>query len=100
MDTKKDAIVKSISAGGHHTLFLTDKGHVFACGSSNHGQLGLKSKKNRFVPTLVFSLTNKLISKIAAGWRHSIVLTDSHDVYTTGLNQFGQLYHKINFLED
>ena len=29
----------SLIAGGAHTLFLTDAGHVYSAGSSNHGQV-------------------------------------------------------------
>ena len=75
VDPKSDINVVQISAGGHHTLFLSDAGHVYACGCANHGQLGLRSSKNRLVPALVYNLTNKFVTKIAAGWRHSLVLT-------------------------
>lgn len=55
----RDVIVKKISAGGHHTMFLSDEGFVYTCGSANDGQLGLKTKKNVRKPSLVYSLTNK-----------------------------------------
>ena len=33
------------------------------------------------------------MTKIAAGWNHTVVLTSSNDIYTTGLGQNGQLGH-------
>lgn len=31
---------------------------------------------------------------MAAGWHHSVALTKEHNVYTTGLGQYGQLGHE------
>lgn len=56
----RDSIkIVSVSAGGHHSVFLSDQGHVYTCGSGNNGQLGLKSTSNKFEPVLVYNLTNK-----------------------------------------
>lgn len=35
-----------------------------------------------------------MVTKIAAGWHHSVALTKEFNVYTTGLGQFGQLGHE------
>lgn len=59
LDPRQNVLVKSVSAGGHHTLFLSEDGYVFSCGSGSNGQLGHKSTKNQYVPKLVYSLTNK-----------------------------------------
>lgn len=58
---QEDINIVEISAGGHHTLMLSDKGHVYACGSGQYGQLGLGPKltSNVMQPTQVFCLTNK-----------------------------------------
>ena len=32
--------IKDVSAGGKHSLFLTEHGEVFSCGSNQEGQLG------------------------------------------------------------
>lgn len=49
----------AVSGGGHHSVFLTESGLVFACGNGNNGQLGLKTTTNRSEPTLVLGLSNK-----------------------------------------
>ena len=59
LSLKKDVRIVAISAGGHHTIFLSDKGLVYTCGSGNNGQLGLKSTSNKAEPKLVYSLSNK-----------------------------------------
>ena len=80
-----------IKCGGEHTLFLSDIGRVYACGHGYFGQLGLGNNKNVKTPILVHSLTNKNIIEIAAGWSHSLVLTDDGYVYSAGCGKFGEL---------
>ena len=64
---------------------------MYSGGYGSHGQLGLKSTVNQNEPQLVFSLTNKHVIQIAAGWNHSLVLTDKLDLYSTGYGSSGQL---------
>ena len=80
-----------IKCGGEHTLFLSDIGRVYVCGHGYFGQLGLGNNKNVKTPILVHSLTNKNIIEIAAGWSHSLVLTDDGYVYSAGCGKFGEL---------
>ena len=80
-----------IKCGGEHTLFLSDNGKVYSCGHGYLGQLGLGNNKNVKSPILVHSLSNKNIIEIAAGWSHSLVLTDSGFVYSAGCGKFGEL---------
>ena len=80
-----------IKCGGEHTLFLSDNGAVYSCGHGYFGQLGLGNNKNVKSPILVHSLSNKNIIEIAAGWSHSLVLTDDGFVYAAGCGKFGEL---------
>eukprot|EP01015_Nassula_variabilis_P027115 TRINITY_DN5500_c0_g1_i2.p2 TRINITY_DN5500_c0_g1~~TRINITY_DN5500_c0_g1_i2.p2 ORF type:complete len:126 (-),score=27.52 TRINITY_DN5500_c0_g1_i2:37-414(-) len=66
---------------------------VYSCGYGSLGQLGIKATTNQCEPQLVYSLTNKKVIQIAAGWNHSIVLTESFDLYTCGHGLYGQLGH-------
>ncbi|CAD8194421.1 unnamed protein product [Paramecium pentaurelia] len=109
VQNKQESTIKEISLGGHHSLLLSNKGIVYACGYAQHGQLGIKATENQNKFQLVIGLSGKTIVQIAAGWNHSIVLTSHSDVYTCGHNQAGQLgvgdyesrtqYTRINFLE-
>lgn len=42
------------SAGGSHSLFLSQEGRVYACGASGQGQLGLSTDAKIPMPTDVF----------------------------------------------
>ena len=83
--------IVDLMAGGHHSLLLSSQGYVYSFGYGSHGQLGLKSTINESEPKLVYSLTNKHVIQIAVGWNHSVVLTESLDVYATGYGSSGQL---------
>lgn len=37
--TEKTKVVQ-MALGGHHSLFLTNKGHLYVCGYGSQGQLG------------------------------------------------------------
>lgn len=63
--------IVQVACGHSHTVFLTEKGRVFACGHNEYGELGLPDKSARFVPTLIRSLKN--VVQIAAG-HHSAFL--------------------------
>ena len=66
-------LIRQVSAGETHTLFLTEAGEVFSCGDSLDGKLGvgvrttlqLKPQKIRFLQHIV---------KVAAGQTHSLAL--------------------------
>ena len=90
------------SGGGLHNLFLTDAGHVYSCGDSSKGQLGLDNKDEKNIPTLIrwFNDTStssyinydaiRIIEISSCGY-HSLFLTDVGHVYSCGNNEQGQL---------
>lgn len=83
--------ITQISAGGHHSLVLTAKGRVYSFGYGSHGQLGLRQTKNYCTPQLIKDLLSKPISLIAAGWNHSLALSESGDLFGCGYGNHGQL---------
>jgi alpha-tubulin suppressor-like RCC1 family protein len=72
-------------------LILTNKGHIYACGYSSQGQLGLGGTENKYEPILVEALLGKRVIMVAAGANHSLCLTDANNVYSCGYNAKGQL---------
>ena len=90
-ENSKEIIIIDIKCGGDHSLFLSSNNNVYTCGHGYLGQLGLGNNKNINSPTIVKSLTNKKIIKIAAGWSHSLVLTSEGYIYSTGCNKYGEL---------
>lgn len=84
------ANVTAIAGGGNHSLFLLDDGTVKACGLNLGGQLGIGATSfGSNVPVPVTVLTG--ISKIDAGWAHSLFLKDDGTVWSCGTNDNGQL---------
>lgn len=74
--------IKQVSAGGHHTLFLTEDGKVYAYGSNGYGQIGNGSG-------LISNLPK--IKQVSAGALFSMALAEDGTVYAFGGNYAGQL---------
>lgn len=90
--------VIKIASGTHHSLFLTDAGQVFSCGSNLYHQLGL-SPPPEYVYTpklLTWHKDHKdtVITGTEAAKYHSVIWTP-RALYTFGLNA-GQLGHFRN----
>lgn len=84
--------VKKISNNGDHTLALTRDGQVVSWGWNGYGQLGVGNDWNSRFPLLVEgALTGKTIRAIAAGDRHSLVLTSDGELFAWGKNSNGEL---------
>ncbi|XP_056322199.1 E3 ISG15--protein ligase HERC5.2 [Danio aesculapii] len=85
--------VAQISAGGNHSFVLSLSGAVFGWGSNSAGQLGLGDTTDRFVPTVVKSLSGKKTVSISCGGEHTATLSKGGTVFTFGSGGFGQLGH-------
>ncbi|KAK7084094.1 hypothetical protein SK128_012683 [Halocaridina rubra] len=90
-------IVK-VAAGPDHSLFLTDSGQVWACGSNTYHQLGLNPPPESVYSPRILSWhkthKDEAIVGIRAAKYHSVIWT-SKVLYTFGLNA-GQLGHFKN----
>lgn len=85
-----------VAAGRRSSFFvLPGAGQVFAMGENKHGQLGVDSTDDVFIPTPVL-LDNPSypesvwVVAIAASAVHTLFLTQEGEVYATGWNRFGQ----------
>jgi alpha-tubulin suppressor-like RCC1 family protein len=85
--------IKKISAGGDYTMFLTEKGEVYACGSGESGQLGTGDTRNRPTPVKITTFPDGTdpIKEISAGAHHTMFLTEKGEVYACGLGWYGRL---------
>jgi alpha-tubulin suppressor-like RCC1 family protein len=78
-------------------MVLTENGDLYTFGFGQHGQLGLRSNKNCCSPELVTDLESKSIVRVAAGWNHSLALSDRGDLFACGYGQQGQLGLVLDF---
>ncbi|XP_021355161.1 uncharacterized protein LOC110451456 [Mizuhopecten yessoensis] len=100
-------VVREVRCGVDGTMFRTDVGGVFACGSNLDNKLGLNHRqgfimamKNLFIkteveglkePTPVRALARHKVLDITMGLHHTAVIVEPGHVFTFGRNTEGQL---------
>jgi len=91
---KPSCKITMVACGYFHTLALSSSGHVFVFGRNDHGQLGLgEGAPACFIPQeLALPSSDAVALTIAAGCYHSLVATQSNNLYGFGRNQHGQLF--------
>jgi regulator of chromosome condensation len=85
--------IKELAAGTNHVLALTDSGNVYAWGSGHQAELGRRIMARREGEALVprpVGLPKNKITKIFAGFNHSFAIDNQGQVWSWGLNNFGQ----------
>jgi alpha-tubulin suppressor-like RCC1 family protein len=88
--------VRSIAAGGFHSLALTTSGLIYAFGSNTDGQLGNAAgtggeQANATPLAVTLPGANAPAIGLAAGGAHSLAITASGELYSFGSNLDGQL---------
>jgi alpha-tubulin suppressor-like RCC1 family protein len=81
-------IIKTIAAGGWHSLILDDQGSLYGCGWNAYGQLAQHNFTARF-PSPVF--ISRWVKEMAGGFAHTIVQTTYNSVFCAGYNAYGQI---------
>ncbi|MBV8940689.1 MAG: hypothetical protein JO321_10585 [Solirubrobacterales bacterium] len=81
----------AVAAGYYHSLAVTLTGSVLAWGDNAHGQLGNGSATGSRVPVKVKLPAGTKVSKVAAGYGHSLAVTSTGTVLAWGDNAYGQL---------
>lgn len=84
--------ITKISGGANHVLALQNTGAVFAWGSGQQNQLGrriLERTKMNSLRPMQFGLPKKMVN-IGTGSYHSFAVHENGDVYSWGLNSFGE----------
>ncbi|KAI8086120.1 regulator of chromosome condensation 1/beta-lactamase-inhibitor protein II [Halteromyces radiatus] len=91
VDVLKNKKIVRIATGRNHSLLVTDIGEVYAAGDNKLGQLGISTLNDQTNFAKVTSLANHKIIDVACGAEFSLVLTDKHQVYAFGSQEYGQL---------
>jgi alpha-tubulin suppressor-like RCC1 family protein len=82
--------VTKVSSGSEHSLAITETGTVLSWGANYYGQLGDTTQETRTQP-VVFGAGITTIVAVSAGFRHSLVLTATGEVYGSGYAAYGEL---------
>jgi alpha-tubulin suppressor-like RCC1 family protein len=61
--------ITAVSAGDHHSLFLSNQGRVYSCGWSRYGVLGYTIDGQQALPKMIDALASVKIVGISAGTR-------------------------------
>jgi len=83
--------IRSVCCGAFHSMCLVEGGAVFAWGNNSSGQLGTGDREDRHLPDTIDALWGYPVVQLAAGERHSAVLTTHGRVLTWGRADMGQL---------
>ena len=89
--------IADVAVGSYHVLVLANDGTVFAFGLNRYGQLGSKANVGQWAPNWrplhinPSNLSNSLVTGMAAGATHSLLLTEHEEVWAFGSNGWGQL---------
>ena len=92
-----DTDVLTVSAGNRHTLYVNTDGNLYAMGDSNNGKLGRPySSSNTYdrSPVLVSGISD--VRAVSAGENHSLVITNSNELWSFGWQNDGQLLDSID----
>ena len=74
------------------TCVVLKSGAIWSFGEGGSGQLGTKRVSAQMCPILVMdSGHNSSFIDIACGWAHTIALTEKGEIFTWGINTYGQL---------
>ncbi|MCL1864951.1 MAG: hypothetical protein FWF73_03990 [Spirochaetes bacterium] len=83
-----------VSAGGSHTMALTDADELYAWGNNFDGQLGIGSTTSKNTPQKVelpLGATGTKWVSVSAGGSHTMAITDAGALYSWGNGLDGQL---------
>ncbi|GAA6094634.1 probable E3 ubiquitin-protein ligase HERC6 isoform X2 [Tachysurus ichikawai] len=84
--------VAAIACGQDHSLALCDSGQVFSWGAGGEGQLGLRSPVAKCLKPMLSQIPFPIqVVQVACGNFHSLALTKGGEVFSWGLNKYGQL---------
>ena len=83
--------IASMACGANHCLLLAYDGTVLSFGLGTRGQLGHSDIQSKPEPCVINALAGLPMKAIACGHWHSVVLSQSGDMYSWGWNEHGQL---------
>ncbi|KAI9470534.1 MAG: regulator of chromosome condensation 1/beta-lactamase-inhibitor protein II [Benjaminiella poitrasii] len=83
-----DPIVK-VTGGGNHSAVITQQGHLYMAGISQHGETSEQQQPDISIYTR--QLINVICRDVVCGWAFTIVLTDTGELYGIGTSRWNEL---------
>jgi len=85
--------LKQVVCGEDYTVFLTERGEIYTCGSDYSGCIGCDGQlgENVLTPYKVEAFDGKFVKRIASGDSHVVVVTREGEVYAWGCGEYGRL---------
>mmetsp|Transcript_19067 Transcript_19067/g.44549 ORF Transcript_19067/g.44549 Transcript_19067/m.44549 type:complete len:1046 (-) Transcript_19067:26-3163(-) len=83
--------VAEVSCGNGHVVARTETQQCITWGENTCGQLGLGQKAKPTHKPQVIDTIPTLVSRVAAGWAHSVAISPQGHAFSWGLNSHGQL---------
>jgi len=98
VDTLRGNKVESIACGAAHSIAVVlltrfDSLVVYSWGSNSSGQIGQGSKKKVVLPSPIAQMSKERILEVQCGSAHTLCRSENGEVWSAGLNKFGQLGH-------
>jgi alpha-tubulin suppressor-like RCC1 family protein len=83
--------IVGVDGGEYHSLAYTADGKLFSWGAGGGGSLGTGDTRNAKAPQEVPYFSSRKVKMIGCGYAHSIVLTQTGEMFTFGVGTYGQL---------
>ena len=88
-----------VASGLYHTLFLFDDGSILSTGDNTYGQLGNGKKTQEGSDSTIEIVDSKLkFISVAAGYQHSLGITNEGILLGWGNNENSQLGKLIEYI--
>ncbi|DAZ93686.1 TPA: hypothetical protein N0F65_008194, partial [Lagenidium giganteum] len=86
-------VTPMLGVGWHFVLGLDSSGVLYTWGKGSHGQLGQGKGESLHRPSAVKAMADITITHLACGSEHSMVVTNSGELFTCGWGEHGNLGH-------
>jgi RCC1 and BTB domain-containing protein len=91
--------IQQVTCGSYHTAAVSYTGELFTWGGGMYGKLGHGDENGHAVPKQVLALSSISVVQVACGSRHTVVLTQSLEVYSWGDKENGVAGHNALEME-
>ncbi|KAL0585650.1 hypothetical protein ABG067_004573 [Albugo candida] len=85
-----------VACGYYHAIAITSTGLTYSFGRNDYGQLGIGSKIHQNIPIALTISSNTHMVHAACGCYHTVLMSDTGQVFVFGRNNKGQLGNRGN----